>query len=176
LAAVLLALTATPIAAIAQDRETLTVTAAPMWLDLGGTDFSGLAPAAAFELQVRYSADPQHRASVAVGYHWSRHRLGWAEIKVEGLYIEPRYTVTNEASIVVPFFTGRLSSLMLRGPSLAVFGNAVGAGAGLTVKISSQVQLETAVGLSLLFFPTTNYTPRARGTTGNMRIGVGVNL
>lgn len=175
-AAVVLAITTIPMAAVAQSRETLTLTAAPMRLGLGGTDLSGIAPATAVELQVRYSADPQRRGSIAFGYHWSSHGVDGGEIKVKGLFIEPRYTVTHAASVVAPFVTARYSSVMLRGPALAVFGSAIGVGAGLVMKASSRVQLETAFGVSLMFFPKTGYTPSANGTNSMMRLGVGVNL
>ena len=175
-AAVVLAISIIPIAAIAQNPETLTFTAAPMWLGLGGTDFTGFESGMGFELQARYRAGPERRGSLAVGYHQSRHQVGGVGVKVQGLFIEPRYALTPHPSTVVPFFTARLTSLVLRGPSAAVYGSAIGAGVALVIEASSWVQLEAAAALSLVFIPTTISYPRANGTDAMMRVGVGVNL
>jgi hypothetical protein len=130
-------------AASAQSARPFSVQASPFWtaqriIDANASGFG-------VETQVRYS---RGAASVGVGYQYTNHVAGDEEVKVSGVFAEPRYTLFVGSPRLIPYLAGRAARLrQTNNFASSSNGYAVGGGGGVILTLSDRVNLDFGAAL-----------------------------
>jgi hypothetical protein len=115
---------------------------------IGGDPISGTG----VELQMRFT--PASLWSVGLGFQHSSHGSGGDNIKISGVFLEPRYAIDVGSDRLAPYLAGRLAmlkqSLVLDETPGATFesnGTAFGGGAGLLIRATKIINVDIGAAL-----------------------------
>ena len=105
-----------------------------------GNDVGG----AGFEAQLRYNPS---RFSFGLGYQYSAHSSGGDDIKLSGVFFEPRFLFPIGSGRVAPYVAGRVAMLRLKNDfanygEFSTSGRALGVGAGFLTRLTYRLNLD----------------------------------
>jgi hypothetical protein len=140
----------------------------------GTTTVSG----AGLELQQRfsrlYATESFGALSVGIGVQYTVHSKVQDQLKIAGLFLEPRWVPATGSSRFFPYLSARLAAQRMTGEFQFAEGgrsngSALGAGGGLAIRLSRQANLDAGVQLVrqqfgsigvLSFRPFSTYTAK----------------
>jgi hypothetical protein len=100
-----------------------------------------------FEGQLRYT--PAALWSLGGGVQYTSHPSGGDEMKITGVFLEPRYAFDIGSTRMAPYVAGRLALLKQAltleaqpGREFSSGGSAIGAGAGLLIRATNTINLD----------------------------------
>lgn len=149
----------------------------------GTTSISG----AGVELQQRfsriYASEGFGALSLGIGGQYTVHSKGRDQLKIAGAFLEPRWVPATGSNVIFPYLSARLAVQQLSGTFQfaddgRTTGSAYGAGGGLAIKLTRQVNLDAGVQLVrqqfgnigvLTFRPFTTYTAKIGVSLGYPR-------
>jgi hypothetical protein len=138
-----LALAGSAVAATAQTARPFSAQASMFWTAqrITATTANGFGT----EVQARYSRGV---GSIGLGYQYTKHVAGQDEVKVSGVFIEPRYTLFVGSPRVIPYLAGRLARLrQTNNFASSSNGYAAGGGGGVIFTLSDRVNLDFGAAL-----------------------------
>lgn len=105
-----------------------------------------------FEPQFRfnrvYASESFGALSIGIGGQYTQHSSGGDELTITGAFLEPRWVPNTSSTRFFPYLAGRLAALQQSNNfGTSSGGYAVGAGAGLAVKLTRTVNLDGGVAL-----------------------------
>lgn len=130
-----------------------------------------------------YASEGFGALSLGVGGQYTVHAKGRDQLKIAGAFLEPRWVPATGSDRIFPYLSARLAAQYLTGTFQfaddgSTTGSAYGAGGGLAVKLTRQINLDAGVQLVrqqfgnigvLTFRPFTTYTAKIGVSLGYPR-------
>lgn len=140
--------------------------------DNGGVNVGGVGVEPQFRLNRLYSTEDFGALSLGIGGQFTSHSRGGDNLKISGLFFEPRWVPALTSNTVFPYLSARLAFLRqsnnFEAPSSS--GTGFGAGGGLAIKLTKTVNLDAGVQLVRQklgdFEGFTTYTAKAGFSVG----------
>ncbi len=174
-----------PHAAAAQSAQAYAAQASALFTTIraGTTTVSG----AGVELQQRfsrlYATESFGALSLGIGLQYTVHSKVQDRLKIAGIFLEPRWVPATGSSRFFPYLSARLAAQRMTGEFQfaeggQANGSAVGAGGGLAIRLSRQVNLDAGAQLvrqqfgsigALSFRPFSTYTAKVGISLGYPR-------
>ena len=134
----------------------VSVGAAVGYNTLSGDDFTGTDAGFGFQGLLRYTTIGGFAVSGGVQYNIHGADGISENLKVLGIYVEPRYVARLQAASVAPFVGGRVGwerwSVSAVGATASATGYGLGGIGGILFQVAPQVGIETAVTFTALSF------------------------
>ncbi len=117
--------------------------------DNGGASVGGFGVEPQFRLNRLYSTDGFGALSLGIGGQFTSHSRGGDNLKISGVFLEPRWVPALKSNTVFPYLSARLAFLRqtnnFEAPTSS--GNGFGAGGGLAIKLTKTTNLDAGVQL-----------------------------
>lgn len=138
----------------------------------GGASVGGIGVEPQFRLNRLFSTESFGALSLGIGGQYTSHSKDRENLKISGVFLEPRWVPALKSSTVFPYLSARLSLLRQSNnvniASSSGFG--FGAGGGVAIKLTRTVNLDAGVQLVRqnvsLFNAFTTYTAKAGFSVG----------
>jgi hypothetical protein len=138
----------------AQSAQKVSVQFAALATSINGTGSSSIA-GLGIEPQLRYNLvyarEQLAGFSLGLGAQWTSHSKGGENMKIKGLFLEPRWvprSVQTKNREVIPYLSGRLALLNQSSDfGTSSMGAGFGAGVGLAISLSQTVNIDGGVQL-----------------------------
>lgn len=170
-------LSASPLSAQSAQPYSLQVAASYATLHSGGRSIAGFGIAPQLRFNRVLSTENLGTISLGVGGEYSLHRTGGDRLQVAGLFVEPRWALPFSAGCAFPFVAARaavqrvFADFATRADGSAS-GYAVGAGPGVTFRMTRTANLDVGVQLQRQEFRSIRGTPFTPSTTFAARVGI----
>lgn len=182
-AAALFASVALSASATAQSAQKYAVQFAVLSTSIDGTSGNSIG-GVGVEPQIRYNLAYAKESlgglTLGLGGQLTSHSSGGDDLKISGLFLEPRWVPNTGSSRFFPYISGRLA--LLRQSSnfgSASGGTGIGAGGGFAIKLAPTVNLDAGLALVRQQFGAFVFTDNTAGefnpfTTYAAKIGITV--
>jgi len=114
----------------------------------GGNSIGGVGVEPQIRYNLAYAKESLGGLTLGLGGQWTSHSSGSDNLKISGVFLEPRWVPRTRSNRLFPYISGRLA--LLRQSSnfgSASTGAGFGAGAGLAVKLTPTVNLDAGLAL-----------------------------
>lgn len=115
----------------------------------GGTNVGGVGVEPQFRLNRLYSTDDFGALSLGIGGQFTSHSRNGDNLRITGVFLEPRWVPALKSNTIFPYLSARLSLLQqsnnFEAPSSS--GSGFGAGGGVAIKLTRTVNLDGGVQL-----------------------------
>ncbi len=146
----------------------------------GGNSIGGAGVEPQIRYNLAYAKESLGGLTLGFGGQWTSHSGGADNLKISGIFLEPRWVPRTKSSRFFPYLSGRLA--LLRQTSnfgTASSGSGFGGGAGLAVKFTPTVNLDAGLALVRQQFGEFQFTDNTVGefnpfTTYAAKIGITV--
>lgn len=129
-----------------------------------GTSIGGVGVEPQIRYNLAYAKESLGGLTLGLGAQWSTHTGGSDNLKITGIFLEPRWVPSTGSNRYFPYLSGRLA--LLRQSSnfgTASGGSGVGGGAGLAVKLTPTVNLDAGLALVRQQFSAFVYSDNTPG-------------
>ncbi len=117
--------------------------------DNGGANVGGVGVEPQFRLNRLYSTDGFGALSLGIGGQYTSHSRGGDNLKISGLFFEPRWVPALKSNTIFPYLSARLAFLRqsnnFETPTSS--GTGFGAGGGVAIKLTKTINLDAGVQL-----------------------------
>ena len=144
-------MTLLPAAAHAQSAQPYSLQLAALFTSFnnGGVSVGGIGVEPQFRLNRLYSTDEFGALSLGIGGQFTSHSRGGDNLKISGLFFEPRWVPALKSNTVFPYLSARLAFLRqtnnFEAPTSS--GTGFGAGGGLAIKLTRTTNLDAGIQL-----------------------------
>jgi opacity protein-like surface antigen len=115
----------------------------------GGASVGGVGVEPQFRLNRLYSTDNFGALSLGIGGQYTSHSRGGDNLKISGLFAEPRWVPALKSNSIFPYLSARLAFLRqsnnFETPTSS--GTGFGAGGGVAIKLTKTINLDAGVQL-----------------------------
>jgi hypothetical protein len=164
-------------------RYGVQVAALFLGLEAGGERVGGFGIEPQFRFNRLYTSESVGAFSLGIGGQYTAHSRGNDELRIAGIFLEPRWVPPIPSRTIFPYLSARLAALRLDGqfvfaPSGVSTGSGYGAGGGVAIRLSRTTNLDAGVQLvrqqfgdigTLRFRPFTTYAAKIGVSVGITR-------
>lgn len=177
------ALAPAPGALLAQSAQRFGVQVAALFTEIerDGQVIRGAGIEPQFRFNRVLSTESLGALSVGLGTQLTSHTKGNDELRILGAFVEPRWVPPLPSTRIFPYLSGRIALLRVDGsfvfaPSGKSWGNALGAGGGVVVRLSRTVNLDAGAQLLRQRFGDVGVVQFRPFTTYAAKIGLSIGL